>query len=259
VILLLVFVVTGFAARTYHAEEGKLSVRWYSRGEAAIAAGRPEEAIQDFRTALAYSRENGENGGGNTEYDLSLARALKAAGHISAAREYLLGLGDRGPYNAELFLELARLAVAQNDIQNAIQYYDTSIYSVWPKDPIENRRLVRIELANFLMDHGQQSDAQAVLLAMATELPPDAAKHAQAGDLLLRAGENDQALKQFKIALELDRRAPGAFRGAGLAEFNLGEFENAVSDLERAERQAPLDAQAQAALEQAREALKAAK
>jgi tetratricopeptide (TPR) repeat protein len=161
-ILLLLFVATGFAARLYHGEEERLSVRWFGRGQAAMAAGRANEAIQDFRSALAYSRENGENSSQNAEYDLSLARALEAAGRVDEARAYLLGLAERAPASGTVNLELARLAAMQNDVDGAIRYYTAAIYGVWESDAVERRRAVRAEFKEFLLNHGRQPEDQVV-------------------------------------------------------------------------------------------------
>jgi tetratricopeptide (TPR) repeat protein len=161
-ILLLLFVATGFAAKLYHGEEERLSTRWFYRGQSAIAAGHAEEAIQDFRTALAYSRENGENSTQNAEYDLSLARALEAAGRVNEARAYLLGLAEREPASGTVNIELARVAARQNDVDGAIRYYTAAIYGVWESDPAEQRRKVRIEFMEFLLTHGRQADEKAL-------------------------------------------------------------------------------------------------
>jgi outer membrane protein assembly factor BamD (BamD/ComL family) len=79
VFLILLFVITGFAVRVYHAVERGFAEEWYTRGEEDLHAGRVEAARADFRTALTYSHDN-------TQYQLRLAQALMAAGgwHRSA-------------------------------------------------------------------------------------------------------------------------------------------------------------------------------
>lgn len=56
--LVILFVITGFTVKLYHAVESGLAQDWYSRGEEDLHAGRAEAALVDFRNALAYSREN---------------------------------------------------------------------------------------------------------------------------------------------------------------------------------------------------------
>ncbi len=97
------FAVTGIAAKFYHAERDSLARQWYERGAADLRAGRPATALEDFRTALVYSR-------GNDLYQLRVAQALIAANQPEEARAYLLSLWERTPGSGIVNLELARLA-----------------------------------------------------------------------------------------------------------------------------------------------------
>ena len=236
-ILFLLFTVTGFFSRFYHQTERSLARHWYSYGQTALAAGRSADAIQDFRTAMIYSRENGDASGSNNDYDLHLAEALAEEGRLDEARSYLLALEEQTPGNATVNLELARLAARQNDVTTASRYYNAAIFGAWDVNPAERRRQTRIEYAKFLIAHGAVADAQAQLIAMAAALPPDPALHAQAGNLLLDSGEYDQAMVQFTQALRLDRAAQGALRGAGVAAFRMGDYKEAARYLERANRE----------------------
>jgi outer membrane protein assembly factor BamD (BamD/ComL family) len=107
VVLLLLFGVAGFAARTYHSEEGKLAGRWFARGQSAMSAGRTEEAIRDFRTAIAYARENGGDAG--EQYELALAQALIQVGHLNQARDFLMSLLAQSPADPAILAVIAEL------------------------------------------------------------------------------------------------------------------------------------------------------
>ena len=50
-ILIGLFVVTGFASRSYHAKEKALGEGWFARGEVDLRAGQAQAAVEDFRTA----------------------------------------------------------------------------------------------------------------------------------------------------------------------------------------------------------------
>ena len=73
VFLILLFVITGFTVRIYHAVEKGFAQEWYTRGEGDLRAGRAEAALADFRAALSYSHDD-------SQYQLRLAEALMAAG-----------------------------------------------------------------------------------------------------------------------------------------------------------------------------------
>ncbi|MBI1984448.1 MAG: tetratricopeptide repeat protein, partial [Acidobacteria bacterium] len=228
-VLLVLFVVTGIAARSYHAKQRSLAVEWHGRGEVDLRAGRAERAIEDFRTALVYSREN-------ALYRLRLAQALIAANRADEARAYLLTLWEREPGNGTVNLELARLAAGKGKIGEAARYYHNAIFGVWEENPEERRRQVRLELCQFLVSRGARNEAQAALIELAGDLPKDAALYASVGALFLRTEDFARALELFKQALDINRRQKAALAGAGEAAFQMANYGEARRYLERAAR-----------------------
>jgi len=232
VVLIALFIATGFAAKLYHAKEDALAKEWYTRGEAELQAGRADVALEHFRNALAYSRDN-------ALYRLRLAPALVAAGRLQEGRAYLLTLWESQPGSGTVNLELARLAMRQRSVSDALGLSHNAIYGEWDADPAKYRREARLELAEFLLGAGEKTQAQSELIALAADLPRDAELHTQVGTLLLRAGEYDQALKLFRQALSLRPNLPTALGGAGEACFELASYREAQRYLERALRQDP--------------------
>lgn len=233
IVLAILFVVTGFAAQMYHAKERALGEEWCALGLRDLQASQPEKAIVEFRTALLYDR-------GNADCELNLAKGLLAASHVEEARAHLTRLWEREPENGEINLELGRLAARNQDIQQALRYFHNSIYGDWQQeDAVEQRRKARLELYQFLLSRGAESEAQAELMALAAELPPDPQLHVQVGRMFLQANEYDPALKQFRQALQLDRNNKDALSGAGETEFQTGDYRDAQIHLERAARKDP--------------------
>ncbi len=232
--LLVLFVITGFAAQAYHAKYAALGQRWYEHGTGDLNAGHVDAAIVDFRTALIYSRDD-EN------YDLSLAEALIAASRLDEAKAYLTSLWERDPGNAEVNLELGRLAARQGNTDDALRYYHSAMYEDWPgRDPAEARRAVRLELYRYLIQQGDQGQAEAELIAMAALLPPDPALYTEVGQLFMEVGDHARAAFEFESALKLNPKAgEAALVGAGEAEYYLGNYEAARRHLERALREKP--------------------
>ncbi len=226
-ILFLLFVATGFAIRVYHAQEEAIAGRWFARGDAELRAGQASAAVEDFRNALAYSRNN-------AQYRLQLDKALLASGRLQEAHARLLALWEQEPGNGMLNLELARLAVRQSSVPEALRFYHNAIYGEWEKDPVEQRRAVRLELAQFLLRSGQKAAAQSELIGLAADLPGDAGLETHVGSLLLTSGEYDQALKLFHDALRLNPRQEAALEGAGEANYHLGNYSEADRYLRRA-------------------------
>ena len=218
------FSVTTFAAHAYHRQQEQFGGQWYQRGERALKRSRPAEAVEDFRNALAYSRDN-------DLYRLRLAQALMADNRPQEARSHLLSLWDKEPGDGTLNLELARLAAMWGDTRQAIRYYHAAIYGVWPDEPTAHRWQLRFELSEYLLQRNtiqDTKDAQAELVALAAELPPqDGAGQARLGALFLRAGLYARALAACRAALAGQPNLMAALQGAGEAAFQMGEYQTA--------------------------------
>jgi predicted Zn-dependent protease len=228
------FAAAGFLNRKFDEHEQAMAREWYARGEAALAARRPEEALNPLRTALVYSRNN-------PKYELRLGEALVAGGHYAEAQTYLLTLRERQPGSAALNLELARLAALRDDTSGAIQYYEASLYGVWESNGEQQRRAARRELIAYLSSHGRPAEAVAQTISYAANLPPDPWLHIQAGELFLKEESYDHAMEQFREALVLAPHNGTALAGAGRAAFASGDYAGAERFLERASRAAPGD------------------
>jgi tetratricopeptide (TPR) repeat protein len=129
------FAVTLFLFHTFATHRQELAQRWAARGQAAIASGRPDQAIVALRGALSYAP-------GERSYELLLAQALGDAGHTEEAYNYFLGLWEAQPGDGFINLRLARLAAKKNDMQAAINYYRAAIYGTWEGDGVVGRGAV---------------------------------------------------------------------------------------------------------------------
>ncbi len=241
-VLVVLFVITSFAATIYHSQQRALAQEWYLRGEAGLKSGQAPEAIKDFGRALAYSRDN-------RLYRLRLAQALQAANRPEEAGPYLLNLWQREPGNGTVNLELARLAVRRGEASAAIRYFHNAIYGVWERDPENQRGQVRLELCEYLLSRGERQAAQAALIELAADLPKDAGLYTHVGTLFLKAEDYSQALGTFRQALNLDPTQETALTGAGEASFRMANYRDARRYLERAVRLSPQDAPAAQRLE----------
>ncbi|HUK53575.1 MAG TPA: tetratricopeptide repeat protein [Candidatus Binatia bacterium] len=233
-LLAALFLLTGFMTRAFLRHEEDLARQWFEKGQAALAAGNPDAAVEALHNALAYSNDD-------FGFELTLARALLASHRESEAEAYLRTLHESQPGNSPVDLELARLAVNRGQSSDAIRYYVAAIYGVWDADGEQRRRQTRLELIAFLTRLHRSSEALAQTMSFAANLPPDPALHVRAGQLFLDQQSYDHALAEFKEALRLDPRNPQALAGAGRALFAGGKFAEALPGLEHAHRAAPGD------------------
>ncbi len=216
-LLALLFAATTAATRFHTRGQAELAEEWYERGAKALDAGLPEEAIEHFRTALVYSRDN-------RVFRFRLAQALEAAGHRREARAYLLQLWENEPGSGPINLHLARLAAGEGDAQGAVRYYQNAIYGFWERDPEGERRQVRFELVDFLLSRRFREAALAELLALAGDLPNDAAVLVRVGEQFLQAGAMEPALETFERALTIDSSNIDALAGMGRIAFQRADY-----------------------------------
>jgi len=120
-----------------------------------------------------------------------------------------------------------------------VQYFHDAVYSEWDGNPAVQRRAVRLELVKFLLDSHQVAVARAELIAVATNLPPDAKLQTQVGALLVKAAGYDDALRLFRQALAANSHSAPALAGAGECYFLTGQYARAEPYLEQALRQDP--------------------
>src|SRR3984957_11030317 len=185
-------------SRIYHAQRAALGNRWVNRGEADLKAHRYELAVNEFRTALLYSRDN-------YTYQLDLAEALIGLKKTNEAYSYLVNLWEREPENGLVNLELARIAAQRGRTEQAQRYYHNAIYAVWPGDQEAKRRETRLELIEYLLSINAMAQAQAELIALQENLGEDPSLQRRVGDLFLRAQDYEHALAAYRVSLKFDR------------------------------------------------------
>lgn len=216
------------------ANEKRIAWHAYQAGLAEVRAGRPASALDDFRAALSYDRDN-------PDYQLSLARALRETGRLDESEAYLLHLWSTAPQDSTINLALARLAARRHSVDDAIRYYHAAIFGFWPSVPDQNRRQARLELIEFLLQQNALPQAQAELIALAQILPPDPAQHLAVADLFLRAQDYPSALAQYETVLNLDHKNSTALAGAGTVAFQMGRYRTAQAFLQKAVAEKPQD------------------
>jgi len=225
--LILLFSFTAFVSRMYHKKVHMLADDWYAAGEEGLKAGDVNTALTDYRNAMVYSPNN-------TKFQFHLAGALAAAGRYDQARPYLLALLSESPGSGEVNLQLARIAVQNNSMPDALRYYQGAIYGEWPGDAIATRWQIRREFCDYLISKGAINQATPAVIDLAENTPEgDAARLKVVGQLLLSTRQWSRAQQLYRSLLGIDRYDEEALAGAGRAAFELGEFAEALADFNR--------------------------
>jgi tetratricopeptide (TPR) repeat protein len=244
VLAVVLFLAVSGLSRLYHAQRDALGNRWFARGVDDLNAQRFDRAVQEFRSALLYSRDD-------FSYQLDLAEALLGMKRTGEAQAYLTNLWDRQPENGLVNLELARIAGQQRQSGQALRYYNNAIYATWPGDEEARRRETRVELIDFLLSIDAKTQAQSELIALAAEVGSDPEQQAQLGDLFVRIQDYEHALAAYRASLKSDHHDGEAEAGAGLAAFRLGEYALAQKYLQVAAAARPEDAESASLLKTA--------
>jgi tetratricopeptide (TPR) repeat protein len=230
------FLAVGGLSRIYHAQRESLGNRWFMRGAADLKQRHFELAVNEFRTALLYSRNS-------YAYQLDLAEALIGLKRTNEAYAYLVNLWGREPENGLVNLELARIAVQRGETDQALRYYHNAIYAIWPGDQEAEGRNARLELIEYLLAIKAMTPAQGELIALAANLDDDPAMQARVGDLFLQAHDYEHALAEYRLSLKVDQHNSATWAGAGTAAFQLGRYDLAQRYLEAAVMANPDDLQ----------------
>ncbi|MEZ5288260.1 MAG: tetratricopeptide repeat protein [Vicinamibacterales bacterium] len=241
------FILTREVAQRQQATNLSDAAAWYAIGEAALDAGQAERAVASLRQATSRNRDD-------RRYTLTLARALAANGQSDEARAVLLGLREGGPDDPDVNIELARLAVRRQDVNEALRFYQSALYGIWPPGREGERSRLRVELIRMLLQREERERALSEVVALSTNLPDDAPSRIEAGRLFLAAGDPERALDQFGRALQLTPGDGDALAGAGEAAFARADYAAARRYLSQApelpERLQDLRAVARLVLEQ---------
>jgi tetratricopeptide (TPR) repeat protein len=237
----------------FNHRQDELSSDWYQKGVAAFNAHRPEQAVEDFETALVYAKQD------NDEYRVRLAESLLAAGRPDEAGSRLLSLLEEHPTDAMVNLELARIAAGRGELQDAIRYYHGAIEGIWGagRTPAVERLNTRFELLKMLAENHRNDAAETELATLLPELPASAAACTRLGQIYFKLGDAHRALAEFQHARQLDRNFAGAYVGAGAVTLQAGDYPAAIRYLTEAVKLDNQDANSRNLLDRAEQLLAA--
>jgi Tfp pilus assembly protein PilF len=245
---------TYFLFNSFTTHRQDLAQRWLVRGQSAMAAGHPEQAVQALRSALEY--EDGQQQADlQRETEIQLATALAAAGHDTEAIAYFNTLRETEPGNGLINLQLARLAAKQDHEAEAVESYQRALDGTWQGDGYQRRLSVRLELARYLLSRHEPLRARNHLLIASGNAPDEPNIKLEIAGLLEQAQDPASAFEIYrKLTLNKPERLE-ALEGAGRTAAALGRYLMARQYLARALENPALDARPQAERDAVRNAL----
>ena len=124
---------------------------WAQAGNAAIAAGQPDIAVEALTKALASESLTGAE---RADSEIDRARALVALGKAADAETALATARQLSPENGTAWLLSATLARRMNKLPDALTYIQTSA-ALLPRDPA-----VALEAGNIAVAAGDEVTAR---------------------------------------------------------------------------------------------------
>jgi tetratricopeptide (TPR) repeat protein len=223
------FLATRTLAGWSRGAQSRDAAAWYGRGQAALEAGRPGDAVPALRRAVQADRLN-------RAYAVALARGLMDSGHADEAWQILQRLRETAIDDTDINHRLAQLAVRRGDLADALRYYHNAMYGLGGPTREATRRAIAVELSRVLLDHGAADKALAELIALAADLDAGAPEQLPLAHLLLQAGDPARALRLFTQAAARGASSADALTGAGDAALALHDLGRATREWHAAAR-----------------------
>jgi tetratricopeptide (TPR) repeat protein len=212
----------GWLQFVFRADREKRSASYAAEGNRLMAAGRYEEAADQFREAVSLSHSADDR--------LALGSALASAGHTEEAAMYLNGALAAQPRSGPANLAMARLTAQQGQIDGAVTYFQHAIYGAWPAGNKDGPWQARMDLVKALLGAGRKEQARAELLSALPAAQNNASRKQQAAAMLVNSGFAADAIAAFR---ELRQKQPGNLAisdGLADAEFAAGDYQGARED-----------------------------
>ena len=230
---------------------------FYYMGEALRNQKKYDQAIGSYNQALQV-----DPGFAPAYLGLALAKIAKSPGNLSAAQDELKQAIDKDPNLFDAYVELASLAIDQNDSTSASQYLNQAAQIV-PGSPLIYYYQAQAELMagnsdqalsdaqksnqldlTFLDSYrlvgeisqstGQASSAISALKTYLAYVPDDPQALAWLGASYAADGQNDLALKTFDQALNLNANQFDVYLQRGSIYLQQKNGDLAVKDLQKA-------------------------
>ena len=211
------FVLTSVYAGSFR-EEGRERGRiHFEAASMHMDAGRFDEAIERYRDALLYSRDDRES-------RLGLARALFAAGRSSESEVYLAELRAEDATSGIVNHLLARLAARDGRIDESISYYHSALHGAWSEHSERMRLQIGLEMVDLIENSDRTQRLLTAVLDLAEMRPDDPVVIHRLAALLLATEVYDRASGLYSLLLENDADDGKAHLGRAEAEFHLRNY-----------------------------------
>lgn len=196
---------------------------------AYLEDGRFEEALAEFRAALAIEP-------GHLEAHLGMGKTLAALGRFEEAEGHFETVRQLGPQGPDVYIEQGNAYIRAGRSAEAMQQYRTAV-RVSP-----NHAGARFNLGLALFRAGALGEAVEHLRAALSIDPGVGPIHVLLGQVYEASGSTEEAIGQYRAALDREASDAEAHYRLGSLLGRTGDLAQGIAHLESAVRLAPGDA-----------------
>jgi len=200
---------------------------WHTDRALALARhGRPEEAVEELKAALAANP-------GFVDAHVKLAAILADQGRAAEAVPHLQDVLRHRPDRLDVRLQLGTLLLRQGRTADALR----ELREVARRQPELDE--AQFALGRALLESGENDAAAAAFTRVLALSPDEPAALVNRGTALVRGGDPAKAVPDFQRALQLKPDLAEAYFGLGEAQSALGDQEKAARSYQEAIRLDP--------------------
>ena len=223
-VIIALFVVTTYYNNAFDRVRHERGVAHFQVAKTLSDYGYFEDAVENYRLALEYARDN-------FDYRYGLAEALVFAQRETEAELQLVQLRTVDPTHAPVNQRLARIASHDGRLDEAVGFYRTAVYGRWPQNPEANRFRTRLDLVDVLERRGDRRQMLPELLQLLEEAPDDRQLARRVGLIFLEIGASLEAADVLRRLVAEGVNDPDVFAALGRAEFELRNYRQAQQHL----------------------------
>ncbi len=221
----------------------------YESGQALLAQGRPEDAVLEFRNALAQNRND-------VKLRAALGLALVQTGHEREAAAYLPEVARQQPGNGPVWAGLAKIALANGDANRAQELLRQSLARDWTDEEAGLRRTTQFEYARLLAAGGRVNESIAFLLTLIEQRGDDAGLGKQAAEMVRELGGAEKTEVAYGLLASRFPADSGVWTQLGSARLANGQDRQALDAYQRAVKADPGNTEAGRGVEQVEDILR---
>jgi len=204
----------------------------FQAGEELLAQGRPEEAVQDFRSALASQPGNNRARG-------ALGLALVKSGHFVEAGAYLHEAIRTDPESGPILAGIARVEFDKGDLKKGLSLMKQAIAARWATSQEGDRIQAELDYASWLYESKRKTEATLLLLSVIEQSGDDPGTGKRAAEAIRQRDGMNRVEEAYALLAERFPADAGNLMNLAEARLVNGKESQALETYRQASKLSP--------------------